>query len=564
MSKEDSRFYLSRKLVYVVTLFIVAASGLVVLTNFAINMIAASGDYTSLLSRWSQYHYQSGLLIERYARSGDIAGYRAYEQVKKQGDNLDQVINELFKPDSDAKLIFDSFSSDNIHPNEISTLIMTFRWFQDYEKVQRIQQTWRSLKQTENQQAELIEAIHRAWETGYSEGTLIQPYIDELNQLNRQWVRQNQELMEGLEEISLVIRHMGLWVSVILGILLVLIGVVITVRANKSIGKWEQTLKERDYLARFPELNPNPVLQIDSEGKINFQNQATKDLFPDLGQKGLDHPFLKHIPSYLLQSGAEANRSYIYEVQVGKAYFQQLIHFISEERGFDIYAQDITENKKQQHKIGASLKEKEILLAEIHHRVKNNLAVISGLLELESMRSRNPEHALQESRGRIKTMAMIHEVLYQSNSFSEVNLSQYMHQLTDYIGSTYVGQRDHITFQTKFDSVKLSMNQAVPLGLILNEVLANAIEHGFGKANEGEIHIKLEDLGKEVSLVVQDNGKGLSEEFDFESSESVGFTIIKALVKQLKAKVKIKNKNGVGFRLKFPKSDASGSVNVHM
>lgn len=561
MDKKDSRFYLSRKLVYIVTLFIGAASGLVVMTNFAINMIAASRDYTSLLSQWSRYHYQADLFLERYARNGKADDYRTYRQIKERGSDLDRVINELFKPETDAKLIFDSFSSDNVHPNEIATLITTFRWFQDYEKVRRVRQVWNTLERIEDRREKLISGLYTAWDSGNSEAAFIQASTGELSRLNQQWAQQNQRLMARMGDISLVIRHFGLWVSVILGILLVLIGVVISVRANKSIGKWELTLKERDNLARFPELNPNPVMQIDREGNITFQNEAARALFPDLGQKGLSHPFLKHIPEYLSKPVEDINRSYVHELKIGEVCYQQLINYISEERGFHVYAQDITENKRQQKKISDSLREKEILLAEIHHRVKNNLAVISGLLELESMQSRNPKLALKESRTRIKSMAMIHEILYESNSFSEVDLREYMHRLMEHIKSNYIRKRDYQVFRTSFDSVKLNINQAVPLGLILNEVLTNAIEHGFGNGNDGEIQICLRDLGDEVSLSIRDNGGGFPDGLDFESSKSVGFVVIRALIKQLKASVDVESNGGVEFNLQFAKSDATGSSN---
>lgn len=210
------------------------------------------------------------------------------------------------------------------------------------------------------------------------------------------------------------------------------------------------------------------------------------------------------------------------------------------------------------------LNEKEVLLSEIHHRVKNNLAVISGLLELESMQSQNPKQALQDSCDRIQSMAMIHEVLYQSESFSEIHLNQYLQKLTNYIAETYINKQKEINLRTNFEDVLLNINQAVPVGLIVNEILANAISHGFNPHEEGEIVLLLSEVEERVSLSIKDNGGGLPADIDYESAESTGLMIVKALVHQLDAEATFNNDNGVSFKLQFQKSNASGAANSNL
>ncbi len=447
----SNRFYLSRKLIGVVTLFLIAASGLVVLTNFSVNTIAATGDYMRLLSTWSQYQHQSMILLERYARDGEQVSYREYEKTTKQMKAQARVIDELFKADPNVKIIFDSFSSKNIYPNEISSLVFAFQQFRESDRMQNLFRQWHQLNQIEARKQGIAQHLHRLWNSEQPDKSQSIYYLEVLNDLNNDWNIYNRQLMAEVGSTSGVIKRAGLWISVILGILLVLIGVVVTVRANKSIGRWEQTLNE-----------------------------------------------------------------------------------------------------------------KEVLLSEIHHRVKNNMAVISGLLELESMQNSNSEQALQNSRDRIHSMAMIHEVLYQSDSFSEINLSQYLQKLINFISDTYINNQTEINLQNYFEDVVLNINQAIPVGLIVSEIMTNTIVHGFDEMDNAEMNVFLTESNGQISITIKNNGKELSEDFNYESAESSGLMIIKTLVRQLQGEVILNNRKGVVFNLKFEKSNAAGSSNANL
>jgi len=445
---QNNRFYLSHKLIVMVTLLILIASILVVLTNLSLNMIAASRDYTALLSKWSQLHYKAGIAIEQFGRTGTRSAYQEYGQLNHQRTQLKQSVDELFQKSIDADLIFVSLRSENVLANEISTLIFAFDRFNDWEIVQEIEQQWQQLQQFETDQRKLVEKLLQVGGSENYNQKIINQHLSEIRRINNRWDDHYEKLMAKVESASLAIKRIGLWISVILGILLVLIGVVVSVRAGKSIRRWEQ-----------------------------------------------------------------------------------------------------------------SLYEKEILLSEIHHRVKNNLAVISGLLEMESMQTTNPEQALKESRNRIHSMAMIHEILYQSHSFSEINLDNYIGELSDYICETYVDGDKKIDLNTQLQEVTLNINQAVPAGLILNELLANTIEHGFEHKTQGSIMIHLNESDGRVQLLLKDNGKGLPPDFNLETANTTGFTIVKALVQQLDGELTIKNSEGPSMELQFSKSDASGSSN---
>lgn len=221
---------------------------------------------------------------------------------------------------------------------------------------------------------------------------------------------------------------------------------------------------------------------------------------------------------------------------------------------------DITKRKKAQEKIKESLKEKETLLAEIHHRVKNNLAVVASLMQLQAMESSSDElkGQLIESVLRIKSMAGIHEHLYKTEDFSRLDFARNLQALVEEVINT-MQYSASISLEFNCDDVFLSVNQAIPCSLIVNEVITNIIKHGFKERDEGTIWVELsisdgEDEQSRVSLDIRDNGAGLPEDFDPESTNTLGMQLIKTLSGQLFGAYRFESLNdGAVFHLQFEK-----------
>ncbi|NGP88957.1 PAS domain S-box protein [Fodinibius halophilus] len=227
--------------------------------------------------------------------------------------------------------------------------------------------------------------------------------------------------------------------------------------------------------------------------------------------------------------------------------------------GFGMYI-DITEQKKYEEEIYSSLKEKHVLLQEIHHRVKNNLAVVSGLIQLQMYETDDEEvrDTLRESESRIQTMALIHEKLYKSQRLSEISCQSYIGDLLETIRSTNNTAKD-ITLEKKIDAVNLSINQAVPFALLINEVVTNAFKHAFKGQEEGNICITLQGDDNMVKLSIQDNGIGLPEDFKPRESDSLGMTLIYNFMDQLEADGEIGTDDGTYLNLTFEVQNVNGS-----
>ena len=219
---------------------------------------------------------------------------------------------------------------------------------------------------------------------------------------------------------------------------------------------------------------------------------------------------------------------------------------------------DISERKKAEELLQRSLREKEILLQEVHHRVKNNMQVISGLIELQSAQIKDPDtrRIFQESYNRIKTMALIHESLYRSEDMARIDFSTYLNDLVSYLLTSYGRSRDEILVDINLTVAHMSMDLAVPCGLIANELLSNSLHHAFPGGRRGVITIRLEHVpGTGYELIVSDDGVGLPEGMDFRHATTFGLQMINGLAEhQMRGTVQHRKGTGTTFIIRFPDS----------
>lgn len=217
-------------------------------------------------------------------------------------------------------------------------------------------------------------------------------------------------------------------------------------------------------------------------------------------------------------------------------------------------ARDLTEQKLALQRITRDLKEKNVLLKEIHHRVKNNLSVVVSLLSLQLDQINTKERVeelLLSSRDRIYSMALVHEKLYQSENLAEIEMKHYVESLIRELYSVY--GNNGITVSAHVDDIFLDIVNSIPCGLILNELVTNAMVHAFPEKEGGKIDIVLEHNGsKKVKILVRDNGAGLPDAFTIEGTKSLGLHLVKLLTEQLQGKLQIAQNGGTTFQITFP------------
>lgn len=208
--------------------------------------------------------------------------------------------------------------------------------------------------------------------------------------------------------------------------------------------------------------------------------------------------------------------------------------------------------KIHNQKITEALKEKDFLLREIHHRVKNNLQVISSLLSLQArqIKDQNIKQVIDEGRNRVRSMALIHQNLYQEENLTGINVKTYLDKLVGELFDTYKISKDKVSLDLNINSLDLDVDTMIPLGLIINELVSNSLKHAFNEKEKGKIFISLSEQNGELDLTVSDDGKGVDVEKMYKS-KSFGNRLIKAFGQKLKADLIIKSENGTIVNMKI-------------
>ncbi|MDO9627394.1 MAG: PAS domain S-box protein [Methanobacteriaceae archaeon] len=212
---------------------------------------------------------------------------------------------------------------------------------------------------------------------------------------------------------------------------------------------------------------------------------------------------------------------------------------------------EIKERKEAEKQLLKAIKEKEMLLREIHHRVYNNMQIISSLLSLESSQvfDKRDNSLFMKAQDRITSMGLIHGILYQSNDLSSIKFKEYLTSLASQLFTIYASD-SNIKFVTDIVDTSLNMETAIPLGLIINELVINSLKYAFPDS-EGEIFISLHSKGEEIELIIKDNGVGLPEGMGIKKPTKLGFELVNSLIKQLEAKIEFNRNHGSEFKIKF-------------
>jgi len=194
-----------------------------------------------------------------------------------------------------------------------------------------------------------------------------------------------------------------------------------------------------------------------------------------------------------------------------------------------------------------------MLLKEIHHRVKNNLMIISNLLYLQSsyIKDKESQDIFKESQNRARSMALIHERLYQSADLKRMDFGDYIRSLSTELLHTYEVDPGLIKLKINVEDIFLDINTTIPLGLIVNELVTNSLKHAFPEGNSGEINVDFHQIDDHYEFTVKDNGVGFPEDLDFQNTDSLGMQIVNSLTDQIDGEIELDNNNGTEFKISF-------------
>jgi|GEM_PF-3528930 len=329
---------------------------------------------------------------------------------------------------------------------------------------------------------------------------------------------------------------------------------------------------EKAYAAIFQSLD-NPVFLLDREGRIVHQNAAASNLFPANQPSNrsqaktyrLKKPIRKLFEKLAAFPDSETQEGTLEKrlaTKYGSRYFQikwkRLPDMDVPSAGTMVLMKEITDRVKAEQQVTLMRKEKDALLREVYNRVKNNFQMVSSLINLQcfSERSRHTREVFQETRNRVRSLALVEEKLYRSKDMTQIDFAGYVETLARELYRVYEADPCKIQLNTDIEDVTLSIDQAIPCGLIVNELVSNALKYAFRshrKQTSGNIHVGLyrNDDGV-MDLTVSDSGTGIPEEIDFNETTSLGLHLVKILAEdQLKGTVTLNRGGGTAFRIQF-------------
>lgn len=334
-----------------------------------------------------------------------------------------------------------------------------------------------------------------------------------------------------------------------------------------------QRTRAQELFRRVVEAAPNGMIMVDGEGTIVLANQQAERLFAYEKDELLRLSIEVLVPERFRSAHPQHRNGYfanphvrsmgagrdLYGLRKDNTEFAVEIGLnpIVMEEGLFVLASviDITERKRAEQRLKASLHEKEVLLKEIHHRVKNNLAVVSSLFYLQStyVTDAAVSAVFQESQDRVRSMSLVHETLYRSQNLASIDLADYARALVDNLLRSYRPPENKIELQWEMEPVQLSIDQAIPCGLILNELIVNCLKHAFPGEKTGRVTVGLKLKDDKCSLSVQDTGVGLSPKLEVTTARSLGLRLIRSLAGQLEGKMEFTVvEPGTRAHLSFP------------
>jgi PAS domain S-box-containing protein len=321
------------------------------------------------------------------------------------------------------------------------------------------------------------------------------------------------------------------------------------------------------------EAAPNAMVMINARGEIEMVNAQAERVFGYERSELIGRPVEILLPQRLSAQHPKLRQAYFDTPQsrpmgIGRDLYARRkdgsefpveigLNPIETEDGTMVLSAivDISDRKQKERSIEQSLKEKDVLLGEIHHRVKNNLQIVHSLLDLQSSQIGDPAvlNMLRDSQNRIRSMALIHQTLYQSHDFAKVDLATFLDSFVPVLVSSYATNPNRVSLDVSADGIALPINTAIPCGLIINELVSNALKHAFPDEQGGQIslEIKAEEDGNLV-MSVSDDGIGVPRDFDVATAPTLGLQLVTMLTDQLRGSFDIRHADPTRFIIRFP------------
>lgn len=563
------RLHIDRKMAGILSVFAALGVCLVISIVIATDTLSALRAYATLQAHWTEARKEATFQLVHYLETQDQPYLARLDSALHLIHSATRVRNELLEPDTDRSFVRQHLLETHAVPADVDIMITAFERFHSLPDFDEAISQWIESDRLVSEMEALASDTREFMASGSVTSAIQQQRVAEVLSLDRELTLVQYKLAAALASGTRLLNTIILWVSSSLGCILLLTGGFLSFRFLKSIKTSHRAIEisEQRFRSLF-EQNPNAVYSFTKDGRLMQGNEVLENMvgysLEELKERTFDRlikeseleKFNKHflkalqgIPQTYETIGIHKNGEQIY-VEITNL----PIYVDDEIIGVYGVARDISVRKEAERKIREQLREKTHLLTEVHDRVKNNLALISSLIQLqrEKLGSKDIRKYLDSTVSRIHSMAMVHERLYHTDTFSSIRMDEYVNELSETVRNLSNMDSQNYKLVINTEPVTLSINKAIPTGLLLNELLVNAFTFAFVGQNQGTVSVSLSQESDKIVLVVADDGVGFPDNFDLDAPRTLGMKLVDVLTRQLKATWDLQKERGTTHTIRFP------------
>lgn len=566
---------IDKKMIGILAVFAGLGTCLIITIIIASSTLSALRAYGTMQTHWTGARKEASYQLVNFIETKDPHYRSKFDSSLQFINTASSVLNELVREDTEKQFVRDNLLEIYTAPEDVDIMITAFERFHDFGDFSESVQIWSESEKIINNMKKLQADVEDLISSGQLTNEEQQEKVQQVQEYELQLTQYQFQLANTLASGTRLLTGIIIWGSVSLGVLMLLIGGFLSVRFVKGVKNWERTIKKSEERFRsLFEQSPHAVFSLDKNGNLL---KANKEFEMITGYSFEEMEGLSVEPFFDPSQIENVQKSFTESVQgvpktfetsgirkKGKRIHIEVTHVPiyveGEVTGVYGIMHDITERKQAEKKITEQLEEKNHLLSEVHDRVKNNLALMSSLIQLEHEFSDLQDDSYMESTvSRIHSMALVHEQLYHNHTFSSIRMDKYVTELSKSIQNKSNFNSGNFNIELNTKPVTLSMRQAIPIGLILNELLVNTFKYAFVGREKGNVEIELHQAGTKISLKVSDDGVGLPEDFKIEDQTTMGMKLITILCKQLNASLEFDTSNGTTFTIHFMTNNMNGN-----
>ncbi|MEX0660388.1 MAG: histidine kinase dimerization/phosphoacceptor domain -containing protein [Balneolaceae bacterium] len=570
----------NRRIFGIIAIFILFGCSVVAVELVGHKVLSGARGYIYGEGQWAKAQKRASIALLSFVSTQDKMHYNAFLNHLEvhEGDRVGRLT--LLSENPDIELAIDGFLQGGIPPEDVDDMIWLLLNFNNLPAISDAINYW----EQGDKQIDVLRRIGEEVFLQVENGTLTQEhsqrYLREIVRLDEELTQHENHFSNAMSKAARWASNTVFWSAILISLSFIIIAAIACITFMRNLKKAnDRLLISEDKFRTVLDNSRDVIYQYRKEAKgYDYLSRSVEDMLGYLYQK-----IKNGGPKFILErihpedesrmkeeleklTGTERRERFLddTEFRVKKAdgtyiWINNKRTPIMNSEGVAIAivgnVRDISARKERMNKLDDSLKENQMLLSEVHHRVKNNLAIVSSLIELKKWEMDEDERGhFSDLQSRIKSIALVHEKLYGGEAFSEIELSQYIKELGDMIGKSYNLKERNVEIIYDLEPVQVGINHAVPIGLICNEMINNAFKHAFTGKSDEYLKIELKKKRENVVLSVIDSVGGLPKGFSIDSQTSLGMTLIKRLSKQLNGAFEIEGGKETTFRVTFPEN----------